>query len=83
MQTADIMLWIQANVWWLIPVVGVVGGVIVKLTPTKVDDRWWKVIKGAWPILTKRLKPKIDLPDLPDIEDIESKPDRADPEIKK
>lgn len=26
----------------------VLGGVIVKLTPTKTDDKWWRKIKGLF-----------------------------------
>ena len=26
---------------------GIVGGLVVKITPTKTDDKWWAAIKGA------------------------------------
>ena len=40
--------WIASNWYWILPLVGVVGGAVVKLTPTKTDDAWWEKIKAVY-----------------------------------
>ena len=40
--------WIASNWYWILPLVGVVGGALVKLTPTKTDDAWWEKIKAVY-----------------------------------
>ena len=40
--------WIASNWYWILPLVGVVGGAVVKLTPTKTDDAWWEKINAVY-----------------------------------
>ena len=40
--------YIASNWYWILPLVGVVGGAVVKLTPTKTDDIWWEKIKEVY-----------------------------------
>jgi hypothetical protein len=43
------MEWLLTNsneVMALVGATGVIVGIVVKLTPTKVDDEWWQAIKG-------------------------------------
>ena len=40
--------WIASNWYWILPLVGVVSGAVVKLTPTKTDDAWWEKIKAVY-----------------------------------
>ena len=40
--------WIASNWYWLLPLIGIIGGAVVKLTPTKTDDAWWEKIKAVY-----------------------------------
>ena len=40
--------WIASNWYWLLPLIGIIGGAVVKLTPTKTDDAWWLKIKTVY-----------------------------------
>ena len=40
--------WIASNWYWLLPLIGIIGGAVVKLTPTKKDDAWWDKIKEVY-----------------------------------
>ena len=49
--------YIASNWYWILPLVGVVGGAVVKLTPTKTDDIWWEKIKSIFmTIFDKKVK---------------------------
>ena len=39
---------IASNWYWLLPLIGIIGGAVVKLTPTKTDDAWWEKIKAVY-----------------------------------
>ena len=40
--------YIGLNWYWILPLIGIVGGAVVKLTPTKKDDAWWEKIKEVY-----------------------------------
>ena len=45
------MEWIsenQSQVMAIVAAAGVLGGLVVKLTPTKTDDKWWAALMGMF-----------------------------------
>ena len=44
----EVWEWVQANQAVLIGLCMILGGLIVKATPTKVDDAWFKKLKGLF-----------------------------------
>jgi hypothetical protein len=45
---SEVWSWFQANQAAMIGLAMILGGLIVKATPTKVDDAWWQKIKGLF-----------------------------------
>ena len=45
---------LTTNWFWLAPMLLTIGGVIVKATPTKVDDIWWQKAKKVWKTIVKK-----------------------------